>query len=136
MTKEQLIIPRYEVVADYPNSRFAVGDILQQAPLEYCFKVGVLTTSDTVIGIADVLAHPHLFHPLKWWEKREIGDMPEYVRINAVNHTNINNTFQKVEVWTDEAYLRASVNGGYWYSADELLPSDLAEFEAYLNRKK
>lgn len=79
MTPEQLLQPRYEVIADYPNSPFTIGEILSD--------YGTLTrpsfiqrSSGNQIRVDVVDKYPHLFRKLEWWEKRKPEDMPEYVK--------------------------------------------------------
>lgn len=64
MTREELMKPRFSVIADYPGLSYNVGDIVE-----------VLT--DDNYGIIDMVEYPHLFKKLKWWESRRIEDMPK-----------------------------------------------------------
>jgi hypothetical protein len=76
MTHE-LLTPRYQVVADYPNSPFNVGDVLviEKRELHEFVRHGHLVTLHSTIQ-----QYPHLFRLMNWWEQRPKGDMPEYVR--------------------------------------------------------
>lgn len=91
-----LLVPRYEVIADYPNNIYPLGAILQESPLDYCFPVGELTTPHNVIAKKTVTRYPYLFKPLQWWEKREIGEMPECLMRKCVPKA------VKVESWGGE----------------------------------
>ena len=64
MTVEELLMPRYKVIADYPgmDDSYEIGEVLKPA----------------YTGIVD--AYPHLFRKLNWWEERKVEDMPEYVK--------------------------------------------------------
>ena len=64
MTVENLMMPRYKVIADYPgmDDSYEIGEVLKPA----------------YTGIVD--AYPHLFRKLNWWEERKVEDMPEYVK--------------------------------------------------------
>ncbi len=65
MTPEELLIPRYKVIADYPGNEIKVGKVFEPNtdwPESYLKK------------------YPHLFRKLEWWEERELGDMPGYVK--------------------------------------------------------
>lgn len=64
LTTEQLMQPRWEVIADYPGSAFKVGQILLK-------KLGRLNPDK----------YPGIFQRLAWWEFRTKNDMPEYLRI-------------------------------------------------------
>ena len=80
LSTEELLKPRYLVIADYPNSLFAVGEILH----EFCDTVSRYRTwyyapeKDSNF-YTETINYPHLFRPLQWWENRAIEDMPEYV---------------------------------------------------------
>ena len=67
MTPQQLLIPRYEVIADYPDNDLKIGEVFEPNsdwPEYYINR------------------YPRLFRPLHWSERREIADMPEYVKCN------------------------------------------------------
>jgi hypothetical protein len=59
-----LLIPRYEVIADYPSSPYSVGTIIVELP-EY------------KNARTDMRQWPHLFRPLLWYELRHISEMPK-----------------------------------------------------------
>lgn len=80
LTSEQLLQPRYEVIADYPGSDLPIGTILLESKLGYCFREDVLTTSSNIIATETVTKYPHLFRRLNWWEHRTPEEMPEYLR--------------------------------------------------------
>jgi len=64
LTKDELLKPRYKVIADYPGSTYFIGDIIRGAHL-----------------IQDEYnKYPHLFKPLAWYEGIKKKDMPEYLR--------------------------------------------------------
>ena len=120
MTQEDLLKPRYEVIADYPDSEFTVGQILE---------VDIYNPDED-----DCKIFPHLFHKLEWWEKRDIKDMPEYVKD------------EDGEVWKVYEYsthkssyvlLNKNFKDFYFPYGDhilyELLPSTLEEYTNYIN---
>ncbi|WP_319502548.1 hypothetical protein [uncultured Draconibacterium sp.] len=67
MTAEQLLKPRFEVIADYPKSIFKVGEILN-GELIYCDTNGPKYSD-----------YPHLFKKLNWWENRKESEMPKKI---------------------------------------------------------
>ena len=80
MTKEQLLMPRYKVIADYPDSDFNVGEILDRdwgwdGNDEEGFK-------------KSISMYPHLFRKLEWWEERKIDDIG-YILVNSDFHYGI-----------------------------------------------
>lgn len=56
---EELLKPRYKVIADYPGSDFEVGGIIEMI----AFNVDVFKD------------FPHLFKRLEWWQERTIEEM-------------------------------------------------------------
>jgi len=86
MTPEELMMPRYEVIADYPYNPWLVGEVLSVD--EKGELVGQTTGYPDyayMITEKDVAHYPSIFRRLGWWEKREESDMPEYVRRNELN---------------------------------------------------
>ena len=78
-----LMTPRYEVIAPVPFSKFMVGDILHQHRHKV-FGVDYTWFSadrySQCINAKEIFDYPHLFRPLAWHEKRDIKNMPEYVK--------------------------------------------------------
>ena len=79
--------PRYEVIAPYPKDEtsgipaFEKGTILlkiEKATNPYFSENG--SELKRVILEDVLLSYPHLFRSLAWHEKRDINDMPEYVK--------------------------------------------------------
>jgi hypothetical protein len=70
---EDLLKPRYRVIADYPGSQFTVGQIIQkQKYMDGKWHVkGFLNEPEN---------YPDIFKPLEWWEEREPEEMPQYVK--------------------------------------------------------
>ena len=94
MTAKELMIPRYEVIADYPNNERPIGVILhEQVPGYYGY------TKDDIgyhANIKNIDNYPHLFRKLNWWENRKVEDMPKQVYCKAIpNDTEIIN----IEEW-------------------------------------
>lgn len=77
LTKEQLLIPRYKVIADYPGNGLEVGTIMTPAPDWKDFTIKFWSESYSKF--------PHLFKLLPWWCDRNAEDMPDYLRINYGN---------------------------------------------------
>lgn len=79
MNTEELLKPRYKVIADYPNSPYTVGDV-------YKFKKKLRNSfyeKENGFSPANLYApdqYPHLFRKLEWWEERNETDLPQYVK--------------------------------------------------------
>ena len=63
---------RFIVIADYPDSIYTVGTVLD--------REGSYDSSNNVFFYNK---YPHLFRELSWWEHREISDFPEYVKYST-----------------------------------------------------
>jgi len=85
MTAEELMKPRYEVIADYPNSPYQIGDIVQAdsgmtsmhiTSFDYTDEFGDNVVQHTHVPPLVFDQFPVLFRKLNWWEHRNIEDMP------------------------------------------------------------
>ena len=88
MTATELLIPRYEVIADYPNNERPIGAILQEEVHGYFYyrkgDIGYHANNKNIDN------YPHLFRKLNWWENRKAEDMPKQVICKAIpNDTEI-----------------------------------------------
>ena len=84
MKVEELLMPRIEVIADYPSSPYYVGEIKDRL-------------GDNVA--AHFAKYPHLFRKLNWWEERKVEDMPEYVKVIANGCSFNAGTILKANNW-------------------------------------
>jgi hypothetical protein len=113
MDVQELLKPRYKVIAEWPGGDYLQGDI---------FIMGADEDGTMLDKIHFVFEHtckkyPHLFKPLQWWEERKESEMPEYVKLN----TNHPKTYQvkKLSEFDDYIILR------FW------LPATKAEYLTY-----
>lgn len=87
MKTDELLKPRYKVIADYPNSKGNVGDILYQYIFETS-ETGLYTFVSNLesplsgynIKPSDIDKYPHLFRKMDWWEDRGMEEMPKYLK--------------------------------------------------------
>ena len=102
MTNEELLAPRVMVIAVWPGCPYKVGDILRYTDelwifddYEYkedeyrIFLNGIrgyfLNENTECIGESEIVLYPHLLRVMQWWERRELSDMPEYIKFNSGN---------------------------------------------------
>src|SRR6185503_13287789 len=78
---EDLLKPRYKVIADYPDSEYNVGEII-------CNMI-------TVQNSEWFDQYPHIFKKLEWWEERKESEMPDYVSFSYEGKT----TIDKIVKW-------------------------------------
>lgn len=96
MTAKELLKPRFEVIANYPNSKVEVGDILIQHMYETSTTgmcIYVTNTENPLQGnslspeFAETM--PHLFRKMNWWEKRTADQMPKKVKSLADSNGDV-----------------------------------------------
>jgi hypothetical protein len=79
MTAAELLQPRFEVIADYPDNHFgAIGTILDRDWAKYP------SDDENQKAIWRISDFPHLFQKLNWWEKRTEDQMPNRVKYKDV----------------------------------------------------
>lgn len=82
MNAKQLLLPRFEVIADYPKSTFENYKIRDVLELKEITSDKIFHNSDEIwVGNFfkqdDLEKFPHLFKRLNWWERRKEEDMPK-----------------------------------------------------------
>lgn len=83
MTPEELLKPRYKVIADYPGTCFEIGEIIQwDDRTTETQRRALIIQSSAGHGIKTEIAdkYPHLFQKLEWWQERKPEDLPAYVK--------------------------------------------------------
>lgn len=129
MSKEELMRPRYKVIAGYPDSHYTIGTILDR---NWCrYENDDEETGKIIWQLSDF---PHLFKRLEWWEERPIEDMPIYVkhRSNVYQVDRWCGSFQN-KCWVG-CYLKG--DGVYFIYSHELTTATAAEYEQYINQKE
>lgn len=71
MTPETLMIPRYKVIAHYPESRFVLGDILVEENL------GATVNPFYQVGMFGRIKSPSIYNPEKWPHLSSLHDKEE-----------------------------------------------------------
>ena len=71
MTAEELLIPRFEVMVDYPSNQRVVGAILELPDFDNDFTKH--------LWVKEKERYPHIFRRLNWWEGRTEEQMPKKV---------------------------------------------------------
>lgn len=68
----ELLIPRYKVIADWPNSIYKIGSILIGK------DNGLYYNGVNHANFINPENYPHLFRKLEWWEERTPEEMPQF----------------------------------------------------------
>lgn len=128
-----LLTPRYMVEADYPNSPYEVGQIIDfSEPAE--FKSGNVVGADLPETFYN--KYPNIFRPMHWSEQRKVGEMPRYVNRKGVIKKVLdpkydNRIFGHNE---HEIEMRTLLHGiRYW--KESYTPATEAEYLEYLKSK-
>jgi hypothetical protein len=123
---EQLLKPRYRVIADYPGNSRAIGEI-------YCHVAGdVFGVKDIPLFMYqhDLEKYPHLFKKLKWWEERKVSEFPGYVKVDG--------RVDKAD-WSEPNWIRI-VGYGHWMIKEPVMcffePDTEANYLTYMNKNK
>ncbi len=84
MTPQELLTPRYQVIATYPNSPFLIGRILLFDEYDRVNNIYWHKYSEDEpihLDTGDVGKYSHIFKKLEWWEQRKPDDMPLFIKL-------------------------------------------------------
>lgn len=87
MKAKELLKPRFEVIANYPNSNYKLYQVIEAE--ENWFEGRPASYFEE---------YPHLFKKLNWWEKRKLEDMPKKLK-SLCNKDDKNFDIEKEEVF-------------------------------------
>jgi len=99
MTSQELMKPRFEVIADYPYNPHKIGYFIEspiqfssihQTTTKYTDEFGDNVNQENYCMVSEFEKYPNLFRKLNWWENRKIEDMPNKLICKAIpNDTEI-----------------------------------------------
>lgn len=124
---------RYKVIADYPNSEYAVGRIYETDPLG-----GIVECNDEGRIRVDPEEYPHIFKELQWWEDVPAEELPKYVRWKEGYGSS---GVVEVDHWavypTPDGDMGGAFDkrGHFIGGAFAFTPATASEYNEYLNRK-
>lgn len=73
---EDLMIPRYKVIADFPfNNYYKVGGIITDHK-----NISARNENGHAVFACSFSEFPNIFLPISWWEDRKPEDMPMYLK--------------------------------------------------------
>lgn len=143
MTPEELMKPRYKVIADYPGCPYEIGTILYvDEHGELYSPIAGYSQSAVKIMQKEVDKFPHLIKLCTWWEDRMPEDMPEYVNVDHSRGDWVEFTIEHIDGvnrWWDfnekgECYSYRLKNGG-GHLISYMSPATEAEYNAYINKQ-
>ena len=82
MTIEELLKPRWKIIADFPGSHrtgLNIGDVVQSNNID---APEVHFLADYYVNLNN---YPAIFKKLEWWEERKEEDMPKFLRFKKNN---------------------------------------------------
>lgn len=126
MDIQELLKPRYRVIADYPDSIYPVGFVLE------------LDTNAFQDQRNDAICskYPHLFKKLEWWEERKPEEMPQYIKVRSTWEGEPDAYYKNgVEFYySDDGHINFKKGGGLlpWYAE----PATEAEYIEYQKSKQ
>jgi hypothetical protein len=154
LSVEELLRPRYKVIADYPQPPFT--NDLYNVNNEHIFIEGDLLTQCNVNGAltfkrygrlghmsvgVPCCAHPEkfpkIFKPLQWWEDRKVDEMPEHVKWDynqKVDDIKIKGLVEKVIKWVQDGS-GVIVSESMTIATCHWLPASEADYNAYINHE-
>lgn len=140
MTVQELLKPRYKLIADYPNSEFRVGDVLEFKSIYPYSGYALLFGSDKIISTEYLDDFKHLFKKLEWWDERKVEEMPEYVKMTAyikpITNNDENLELEKGQIVKPEKWGLNSFEISHWvFSASLAVPAAEEEYLQYLSDK-
>jgi len=138
MSTDDLLKPRYKVIADYPFSYYDVDSIL------------LFDFYHTPNGVVHFNEYPHLFKKLEWYEERKVEDMPDYLkfeeRLSITSYgddvepeihkvkkhwdTSMTNDWRNKDI---RCFISEWHNTTYYYGA--FIPATEQEYLSFINQK-
>jgi len=117
MRAEELLKPRFEVIADYPYNPHDIGAIIEarknnssihQTTIAYTDEFGEKVNQMNLCMPKSFEKYPHLFRKLNWWEYRKIEDMPKKLICKAIPNDKSVNIIEEWDMnllvgWTNKA---------------------------------
>lgn len=81
LSKEELLVPRFKVIADFPYNPFNIGQILTPFFVEDSPNIKKWYVQNNYdYSWINVEEYPAIFKKLEWWEDRSFEELPEYVK--------------------------------------------------------
>jgi hypothetical protein len=137
MTVEELLIPRYKVIADFPGNEWEVGVVFEKLDktagwLSPCFNINIGMRIETAEK------YPHLFRKLEWWEERDFDLTGMYIRVGDKDKPHeYYKLVEKVEYRGFELWGMIDPTGHkHYYPLNETFPATEKEYNDYIKQKQ
>jgi len=141
-----LLVTRFEVIADYPHSPYKIGDIisdiergsvhLTSTPYDDTYDKNNTSVAN-YFNIDSLKGYPALFRPLPWHERRELSELPMYVKVGD-DEDELNGQIVKVVSWVFHSDYLCKIDHEHYdgisiFTSTE--PATEAEYTDYVNSK-
>lgn len=136
---EQLMRPRYKVIADYPGSDYSIGEVLvlddgggESDEFYFCDEDG-----KHIEWEAFYKHYPHIFKPLEWWEERAPEEIPGYVKFakeNSYGHFGEVIKIDEIKISKGGFGIVCHDKGTWW--ATDCLPATESKYNEYLTASR
>jgi len=130
MSTEELMKPRWKVIADFPGNQgtFNIGEII--VGQDHWSGDGTFYTSPHPFDAFCPDEYPAIFKKLEWWEERKVEDIPDYLKL--ISRNEIVKVVKKVggfsgTVFTGKMFQERET----WTHLFFYLPSTKEEYESY-----
>jgi hypothetical protein len=120
MTPEELLKPRYKVIADYPGNVQTVGHIYK-----------IIGNEESIqYWCSEKDKYPHIFKKMEWWEERNKKDLPEYLKSK-------DEKIGRVDKWksNNDTTPYYAVVGRFAWDCRYFTPATKEEYEQYLSQQ-
>ena len=121
-----LLIPRYKVIADYPDSNQPLNSLLIQTRTVPLFQNN---TNGCEMRFSSIQKYPHIFREMEWHEEIKETDFPKYLkRVTGEVFKIIEYNFKK----TTAKYGKEECEE-FFYDIGNYLPATEDEYSEFLN---
>lgn len=136
LSNEELIMPRYKVIADYPNSPFIVGRIITLNNFGAGQWWHEYTDEEPIHLDANTKKYPAVLQKLEWYEQRDVSDLPKYLKDAFVPETSEFHKVYKIELYNIITFTIVTNTGEFTYHEylKSRVPATEEEYLAYQTR--
>jgi hypothetical protein len=125
LTTEQLLKPRYKVIADWPPScPYEIGQVVT-------IKEDVLTVEAQQRLYWD--KYPHLFRKLEWWEDRSPDEIIQMGFVKDIGDGEVFKVQAAHPTRTNQFLLTNKPTPAHYAHMEHFNPATLQEYTEYLN---
>lgn len=130
---EELLKPRYKVIADYPYAAYKVGDIINTYESAMAIALNC-EKEDCKICLKD---YPQLFKKLEWFERRQAPELPDYLKDE---HGEVWKVYQYLSAFSTSVNLYKNFKDEEMpygsHSLYELKPATISEYNDFIKKQK